>query len=122
MVVVLDPDASSAHELRESFEAAGLETVDFTDLVAAGDYLRQTKPDLLVIDPEVADVDGAKVVQFLGNKYAAGGVPMIVQSIEDDPRVIATVNRLHGAKFVHKVDGNAPQLLSIAREMLKASC
>ena len=121
MVVVLDSNASIAHGLRESFEAAGLKTVGFTDLVTAGDYLRRTRPDLLVIDPDVADVDGDKVVQFVRNRYAADGVPIIVQSAEDDPRVIATVNRLHHATFVHKEDGNAPQLVSIARQMLSVS-
>ncbi|HEY0009478.1 MAG TPA: hypothetical protein VGB55_12190 [Tepidisphaeraceae bacterium] len=121
MVVVLDPNDVVAQDLRESFHAGGLETLGFTDLLAAGDYMRYKKPDLLVIDPDVADVDGGQLIQFLSKHYGAGLVPMIVQCSDAHPRIAEAVRRLDRGVLVHKGDLDGPQLLSIARQLLAHS-
>jgi DNA-binding response OmpR family regulator len=101
--------------IREILEHEGYVVRATGDLGVAVDMVRETPPDLLVIDDYVADINGRDAALYLWHKYPAMHVLMVV-GLPDDQRI---ENRTTGEGFLVFPKPFAPaELVARVKEVL----
>jgi signal transduction histidine kinase/ActR/RegA family two-component response regulator len=81
------------------------------------DLARQHRPDLILLDVHLADLDGAQVLDRLGAAPETCSIPVVVLSADATPRQIERL-RTAGARDYLTKPIDVPRLLGIVDEML----
>lgn len=80
-VLVVDDEESILKLLRVNLSLAGYQVVTASDGMAALRLLEEYKPDLIILDLMMPDLDGYQVLQLIRQKSR---VPIIIISVKDD--------------------------------------
>ncbi len=83
-VLLVDDEPAIRRFLRLSFDAEGYQVEEAGDGKAALEILRQKKPDLLILDLGLPDLDGFEVIRQL--REAGSSIPIIVLSSRTDEK------------------------------------
>ena len=86
--VIIDDDSDSANLMRVQLERGG-HSVSIALTGAAGiEVVRESKPDLVILDLRMAPIDGYEVLRQLQDDESTRSIPVLVVSVvEAGPRV-----------------------------------
>jgi CheY-like chemotaxis protein len=79
-ILVVEADPHERSMLRMIFEIAGHEVAEAEDGAAALRAVRQSRPDLVVIDIMMPVSDGTEFIQQLRDESAAAAIPVLASS------------------------------------------
>jgi len=84
-VLVLDGDKQEVKLLRQHLESAGYQTIITTSASQALAHIEEKEVDLLLLDPELPDVDGEELCRRLrcGSKTAAVPIIFLTDPLEE---------------------------------------
>lgn len=118
-ILVIDDDITSLDIVSFLFEEKGFEVERCTDGHAAIDYVKRIKPDILLVDlmmPEINGSDTVKEIRSLG----LSDIPIIAFTAVDDPSVHqealdagcneVLTKPLHPKKLLAKIERYLPDL------------
>jgi len=80
MVLIVDDHADSANALKRLLEHRGLEAKCAFGARDAIEFLRHTKPDLIVLDDMMPDASGVDVLQQMRNDPELKGIKVVFYS------------------------------------------
>lgn len=117
-VLIVDDSLTVRMDLKETFEAAGFDTITCATIEAARRACRQEHFDLAILDVLLPDGDGLELLQEIKAAPGTAGVPVLLLSAEDEVR-----DRVRGLKtgaddYVGK-PYDAAQVLARARELTR---
>ncbi|GJL88674.1 MAG: hypothetical protein DHS20C03_23830 [Minwuia thermotolerans] len=111
-ILVIDPDPSALEIMERSLQKESYRVVT-TERAKDGLEIAQTlKPDAIILDVAVSDMDGWEALGSLGSQDDTADIPVIVQSIIDDPR---KGYQLGAAAFLVKPVDREPLLETISQ-------
>lgn len=85
-ILLLDSDPLMRTILHETLERAGYLVVNAADVGAAVDRVKELRPDLLIVRPQISSMPGHMAAQYLRTRCP--GLPvLIVGGFMDDERV-----------------------------------
>jgi two-component system, OmpR family, KDP operon response regulator KdpE len=82
-ILIVDDEPAIRRFLRTSLAAQDFAVVEAADGAAALAALTREKPDLVILDLGLPDIDGIELVRRI---RAAGTVPIVILSVRDDER------------------------------------
>ena len=83
-ILVVDDDTPIRSLLRQELTEAGYEVKEAANGKAALDMVRMTKPDLIILDVMMPEINGFDVAAVLKNDPATMDIPIIILSIVQD--------------------------------------
>ena len=84
MILVVDDDTPIRSLLRQELTEAGYQVEEAANGKAALDMVRQIKPDLIILDVMMPEINGFDVAAVLKNDPATMSIPIIILSIVQD--------------------------------------
>jgi CheY-like chemotaxis protein len=120
-VLIVDDDFATRHLLVKVLGAEGY----FTDTAASGmeavERLRLTRPDLVVIDVMLPEIDGFQICRSIKSSRKYRHIPVVLLSaVIDSGRVTEEVLRRYGAEAYFEKPINTDRLKLKIRELLGA--
>ena len=111
-ILIIEDDASQSLALAHRLEKQGFATAAVSDGQAGIDVARRDRPDLIVLDLCLPDVDGFQVCEELGDGSDTCGIPIIMLSAMERPDIIRRSRSAGCQYYVRKpYDPNALLLL-----------
>lgn len=102
-IVCVDDDKTARFLLEKFVENIGeFHTVSLDSGQACVDYLRQHPADLVLLDFNLGDMDGAEVCNAIAEQSRNPAVPVIVLSVIDSADIALKLNYPHLFKVVQK--------------------
>jgi len=101
-ILVVDDEASIRRFLRTGLRAQGYEVIEAETGAAGAEAVAGEKPDLLILDLGLPDMDGVEVLQKVRRTSL---VPVIVLSVRSDEKVKVAVLDLGADDYVTKPFG-----------------
>ena len=86
-ILIVDDEKCLVRLMRMNLEHDGFEVVEANNGAQAMDRLRASIPDLILLDVMMPDIDGWEVLQRLRNSPDTAGIPVIICSIFNDPKL-----------------------------------
>ncbi len=115
-ILLLDSDPLMRTVLHETLERAGYLVVNVGDVGAAVDRLKEMRPDLLIIRPQISSMPGQMAAHYLRSRCL--GLPVLfVAGFMDDER-IHVQNSIHDFHVFPKPFA-AGELLAKVKEVLQ---
>jgi two-component system, OmpR family, KDP operon response regulator KdpE len=114
-VLIIDAEAGIRGVLRAGFERDGFSVLDAATAAAGLRAATMSKPDLIVLDLDLTDLDGAEVLTRI---RSWSNVPVIVLSIRSDERHKVRLLKLGADDYIVKPFGIA-ELLARAEAALR---
>jgi len=115
-VLVVDDEPAIRRFLRLSFDAEGYQVGEAGDGRSALEALRKGRPDILILDLGLPDIDGLEVIRELRERGSL--IPIIVLSSRTDERVKVQALDLGADDYVGKPFG-IEELLARIRSALR---
>ncbi|HKY33115.1 MAG TPA: response regulator [Candidatus Polarisedimenticolia bacterium] len=75
------------------------------------------QPDLVVLDYEMPDMDGAEVCRQIKENTQTAHIPVLILSVRDDDQIVRRCLEAGAAGFVRKTDGREALLEEVARTL-----
>ena len=88
-VLVVDDDITFAEFARELLETLGYRAAICLEGKSALDAALAERPDLILMDYSMPEVNGAEAIRRLKAEPATHNIPIVLCSISDDPREVA---------------------------------
>jgi two-component system, cell cycle response regulator DivK len=88
LVLIVDDDERNARLVRDVLEAAGMRTLSAGTAAAALALAREQRPDLVLMDLRLPDLDGAEAARRLRSDEHTAAIPVVALSAiraEDAP-------------------------------------
>lgn len=101
-VVIADDSATARMLIRRCLEIAGLADAEFVEVANGQEALvvmKQSRPDLLVTDLTMPDMDGVTLLRSMAASPRLNGIPTMVVSSQTNPQVDQELKQL-GVKAV----------------------
>lgn len=120
MILVIDDDVPLRRSICELLDDSGYSTIAAADGADAIRLLNggRVRPDLILLDLNMPDVDGFEVRRWLAEQPAFAGTPVVVVSAHLD---ITATTRLRGVNMVHKPFSPDALLARVRRTLERAS-
>ena len=101
-VLVIDDDPRSARLLSAHLSACGYQLATAATAHAAQQYVQQQRPDLIVCDVCLPDLDGVELTQWLRQAEATREVPILMVTSLDDRKILARCLEAGADDFLSK--------------------
>ena len=98
-IMVVDDEESMVHLLRTILEAQGYEVTTVMDGREVVAHLRDRRPDLIILDLMMPEMDGWEVLHEVRQDPAMASIPVIILTVKKDE-----LDRTVGTEFL-KVEG-----------------
>jgi DNA-binding response OmpR family regulator len=118
-VLLVEDDAVLATMHRVRLEMDGFRVVVAEDGPAGLRLAVELLPDLVILDYRLPGLDGAGVLRALRADERTRGLPVIVLSAFDDPRLMAEGRSLGAAEWLVKSRITPAQLVATVRRLLQ---
>lgn len=116
-ILIVDDDRFIAEILSVSLESnAEFRVIAFSTAAAAGEYLKTRRPDIMIIDQGLPDMEGIEMIRAWKTDPGNGSIPVIVLSGSDDPRLKRDSFEAGASAYLLK-PFNPIRLREIIREM-----
>jgi DNA-binding response OmpR family regulator len=117
-IVVVDDDAMVRETVRLSLEHAGFNVETIEDAGTAVAAIRETKPDLIILDMYMGAVDGRDVARALKKDQATAKTPIVFFTGSDEAVDVVTGLDTGAVDYIGKpIDGEV--LITKIRHILK---
>jgi two-component system cell cycle sensor histidine kinase/response regulator CckA len=101
-VLIIDDDAAQSESLAWRLQSQGFETLT-ASLGRRGLVLaRSERPDVILLDLQLPDIDGLKVCQELTDSPATAGIPVVIISGHDRADVVRQARSAGSEFFLRK--------------------
>ncbi len=117
-ILVVDDDAVSRHVLTQALERAKLEVVALGDGRAAIEWLRHTRPALVLLDLLMPAPDGYEVLRAIRDELALPDLPVVVLTGLDTDEDIRRIFASGADDYIHK-PFRAAELIARIRGQLR---
>ena len=114
-VLVIDDDESTCDALQRLLSRMGYSTACVRDGRAALDAVESVRPDVIVLDWMMPEMDGLEVLRRLRESPAARDVPVLFYSAVDNPDLMGEAEKLGAQECVLKSGGFYPLYERIER-------
>jgi CheY-like chemotaxis protein len=114
-VLVVDDDESTCDALQRLLSRMGYAATCVRDGRAALDAVESARPDVIVLDWMMPEMDGLEVLRRLRQSPAAKDVPVLFYSAVDNPDLVGEAARLGAQECVLKSGGFYPLYERIER-------
>jgi CheY-like chemotaxis protein len=114
-VLIVDDEEGFRDGLADLLEMEGYAVLVAKDAVDAVRVLPEFRPEVILLDLRMPNLDGEGFMRGMGGLPASTKVPVVLISAKEDLAVIA--DRAGAAGYLHK-PFEAPQLLSILEKVL----
>ena len=114
-VLVIDDDESTCDALRRLLSRMGYAATCAMSGHDALDVVGQVRPDVIVLDWMMPDMDGLEVLRRLRSQPQTKDVPVVLYSAVDNPDMRAQAQRLGAQECVLKSGGFYPLYERIER-------
>ena len=115
VVLVVDDDEFTCDAIRRLLTRMGYATACANNGSDALDLLRQVRPDVIVLDWMMPQMDGLEVLRRLRSDPQTRDVPVLVYSAADDPTMQRQAAKLGAQECVLKAGGFYPLYERIER-------
>ncbi|MFA6158488.1 MAG: response regulator [Candidatus Paceibacterota bacterium] len=116
-IVWIEDDKFLGKMITKRFAPTGADLVQVTDGAVAFDAVRDNKPDIIMLDLLLPNVDGFEVLRRIKADEATRDIPVIVLSNLGQKDEVARIRELGVDKFFVKasigLDGIIPEILRI---------
>jgi PleD family two-component response regulator len=103
-IMIIEDDSTLLGALRENFADEGYEVLDCLCAREAFDLLEEVKPDLVITDLIMHDVDGFGVLQHLHDSVHLSKIPAIVLSNNSSEDDVAKAKSLGAVDYLIKAE------------------
>jgi CheY-like chemotaxis protein len=119
-ILVVDDEPSILEVLEQALTAAGAQVETATDGPAALALVATHRPDLILLDLKMPDMDGFKVLEHLGAAPRTARIPVAVETSAEDYASLARARREGAAAFISK-PFRLPELVETCRRIIAGS-
>lgn len=96
---------------------AGYDVDTVSSGMAAMDYLKSTKPDLIILDYAMPEMDGPAVLEAIKADESIKDIPVLFRTGMDDLGMDDTQGGLHPDGIVPKSEGKSSLLTAVAEKL-----
>ena len=93
-ILVVEDDPQTAKMVLTTIQRAGLEAMQVGNGSEAIEYLNSEKPDIIVLDLNLPQINGWQVLDYAQAKYGADSIKVIVTTARNDA-VNQVIGKLH---------------------------
>ncbi len=111
LILIVDDEPMIRHMLQYLLSMDGFQVAEACDGVEALDKVEQQRPDLILLDYMMPNLDGLATCKHLRSQPATANVPIIMLSANAMPSVIAASEQAGVNRFLDK-SGNILHLLT----------
>jgi two-component system alkaline phosphatase synthesis response regulator PhoP len=119
-VLVLDPSEVVLQATRLALEAEGYDVVTLATPFPLFETLHEERPDVLLMDPNVPELRGDKILEILRGFGAVDGIPVIFHSSLPEAEAHALAQRCGADGCVAKGLDREPLLAQVREAMLRS--
>lgn len=101
-VLVVDDEMLTRDLLRMMLERAGYEVVEAADGHQALQRVNERKPDLVILDVMMPDIDGYQVCRTLREQESTADLPVLMLSAKTQPEAVAEGLRAGATRYLPK--------------------
>jgi diguanylate cyclase (GGDEF)-like protein len=101
-VMVVDDDRMILRLVRTLLEPWGIQVTTLNDSLQFWDKLQSVKPDLLILDVQMPNIDGIELCQLLRNDSQWAWLPIVFLTGQRDAQTIQQVFSAGADDFIHK--------------------
>lgn len=101
-ILVIDDEPSLHEMLRVILELGGYQVVGSSPRVNGSHDFKEAKPDLIVLDLMMPEVDGFEILRRLKADEDTRDIPVIICTVRDYPEDHAQAEELGAARYVTK--------------------
>ncbi|MCA9918884.1 MAG: response regulator [Anaerolineales bacterium] len=116
-VLIVDDEAMTRNLLRLMLERTGLRIFEAADGVEALAVVAQEKPDMLILDVMMPNMDGITVCERLRAQEETAELPIVLLSARTSPEAVRMGMAAGATKYVGKPVGRA-EITSLVQELL----
>jgi CheY-like chemotaxis protein len=101
-ILVIDDEPSLHEMLRVILELGGYQVVGNTPQITGSNHLKESKPDLIILDLMMPEVDGFEILKRLKDDQATRDIPVVICTVRDYPEDHATAEELGASRYITK--------------------
>lgn len=117
-ILIIEDDTTLLGTLTAKFEAEGFVVESYTDAADAFKAMKDKKPDLILTDLVMHDIDGFAVLTKLKNDPSLVQIPAIVLSNQGEPSDITRATELGAKDFIVKADNSLEDIVTKVSKFL----
>ena len=117
-LLIVDDDPVVTRVYENLFRKEGVEVVSASDADEAYQKLRDTPPDLVLLDLFLPKVNGVEVLKAIRSKAATKNLPVVVFSTSATSRYVDAAWREGATRFLAKDHFDPTQIVALVRELL----
>lgn len=119
-ILLVDDSPQSRAIYRNKLNMEGFTVIEASNGVEALRYLRETNPDLVILDLWMEGIDGFKILQLMQLNSELKGIPVIVLSARSVPADIQKAIALGARDYLPKMTTTPLKLSEKVKEILKS--
>ncbi len=101
-ILVIDDEPSLHEMLRVILELGGYQVVGNPPQAGGGHDLKESKPDLIILDLMMPEVDGFEILRRLKDDRDTRDIPVVICTVRDYPEDHAAAEELGAARYITK--------------------
>ena len=101
-ILVIDDEPSLHEMLRVILELGGYQAVGNQPGATGGKELTESKPDLIVLDLMMPDVDGFEILRRLKGDEETRDIPVVICTVRDYPEDHMLAQELGASRYITK--------------------
>jgi CheY-like chemotaxis protein len=121
MILIVEDDREVAASLRRLLKSAGHDAVAVTTGRDAIDFLRSSRPRLVLLDFQLSDMTGLDVLRHLRGQPDLHDVPVMMHTASHHASTEREARQLGVAEFLLKGCNGSDVLLSLVEKHLRTS-
>lgn len=83
-ILIVDDELSIRELVKFNLQKEGYQTIEAADGVSAMQVVKADKPDLIILDLMLPEMDGLEVCRIVKNQYSTSGIPIIMLTARDE--------------------------------------
>ena len=112
-VLLVDDDKDMLELTKRWFVKAGYDVTSVTSGPEALETMRESKPDLVILDVAMPGMDGPEVCRAMKGDDGLKDIPVVFRTGKEDEESVRVIEELNPAGIVSKSEGKNPLLLLV---------
>ncbi len=104
-ILLIDDSEITLAMQRAFLEARGYEVVATSSLLDFEERLQSWRPDLILTDIQMPDIEGTEICRTLRNKYGTKDIPIIMCSSLPDSELATLAKQVGADGYISKANG-----------------
>lgn len=114
-ILIVDDDYAFAEYLKVALTSVQWDTSVCLDPLEAGDRVLSEKPDVVLLDFVMPEMNGVEVLAWLKDRRETRDIPVVVCSVNMDRKLSLEVSALGGAEVLKKPVNRADLIECLSR-------